>query len=105
MAQVEEAYFIQVHYAQARGIEVGPAPYHISPMVGEMRIPRHTKSPPENGAHKKGHCPGHFFSDLSVVAWLISSEAHIFTPLKYSYGHVALFTSYNSPPPISGLVT
>ena len=38
------------------------------------------------------------------VAWLITFEAHVFTPLKYSYGHVALFTSYNSPLPISSLV-
>ena len=108
MARVKEAYLIQVHYAQAQGIEVGPAPYHVSPMVGEMHIPRHAESPRENGTHDirtSRYCPGHSFSDLSVVAWLISFEAHVFTLLKYSYGHVALLTSYNSPPPISCLDT
>ena len=55
MARAEEAYLIQVHYTQARGIEVGPAPYRISPMVRETRIPRHAESPLENGVHEKGH--------------------------------------------------
>ena len=44
MARVEEAYLAQVHYAQAGGMEVGPAPYRISPTVGEMCIPRHAES-------------------------------------------------------------
>ena len=52
---MEEAHLIQVHYAQARGIEVGPALYHVSPTVRETHITRCAESPPEYGAHEKGH--------------------------------------------------
>ena len=55
MAQAEEVYLIQVYNAHAGCMEIRPIAYHVSPMVGETRISRHAESPPENGAHEKGH--------------------------------------------------
>ena len=67
MAREEEVYLVQVYYAQAGGAEVRPAPYHVSPTVSEMCIPRHAESPPENGTHEKGHLILGTFSLTSLL--------------------------------------